>query len=213
MSEKGIVNIHGKQYKTVALRTAEFRDSCPASDGWGITTTIIEMTDEKVVVLAQVMKTFDGFGYLVVGSGLAEESRGASKINRTSALENAETSAIGRALSSIGLGGEEYASADEVLRAIEQQEDWEPSPVVQPTITDELVKEEQEDIPDNIVDLVNQNCDKGIELMGTKAYMAWHTKILNNFWGVDTIDALEGDDAYARFYKLQNEKFKGMKNE
>jgi AmiR/NasT family two-component response regulator len=39
-------------------------------------------------------------------------------VNATSALENAETSAIGRALASLGLGGTEFASADEVARAL-----------------------------------------------------------------------------------------------
>jgi hypothetical protein len=43
-------------------------------------------------------------------------------INTTSALENAETSSIGRALACLSLGGSEYASANEVENAISQQE-------------------------------------------------------------------------------------------
>ena len=50
----------------------------------------------------------------LLATGYAEEVRAASKINATSALENAETSAIGRCLSALGFGGQEYASADEV---------------------------------------------------------------------------------------------------
>jgi hypothetical protein len=57
-----------------------------------------------------------------IATGYAEEHRTASQINRTSALENCETSAIGRALANFGLGGGEYASADEVANAINQQE-------------------------------------------------------------------------------------------
>jgi hypothetical protein len=57
----------------------------------------------------------------VIATGYAEEVRTASKINRTSALENAETSAVGRALAFFGLGGSEIASADEVANAITQQ--------------------------------------------------------------------------------------------
>ena len=45
---------------------------------------------------------------------MAEEIRGQGLVNTTSALENAETSAIGRALSSLGLAGGEYASANEM---------------------------------------------------------------------------------------------------
>ena len=56
-----------------------------------------------------------------IATGYAEEVRTASKINRTSALENAETSAVGRALAFFGLGGSEIASADEVANAIQQQ--------------------------------------------------------------------------------------------
>ena len=48
----------------------------------------------------------------------AEENRSFGKINKTSALENAETSAVGRALAFLGLGGSEIASADEVSTAI-----------------------------------------------------------------------------------------------
>jgi deoxycytidylate deaminase len=57
----------------------------------------------------------------VISTGYAEEVRSASKINRTSALENAETSAVGRALAFFGMGGSEIASADEVANAISQQ--------------------------------------------------------------------------------------------
>tara|TARA_R110000737_G_scaffold167182_1_gene194036 strand:+ start:324 stop:914 length:591 start_codon:yes stop_codon:yes gene_type:complete len=53
--------------------------------------------------------------------GHAEEHRNASNINKTSALENAETSAVGRALAFAGWAGDEIASADEVAAAINQQ--------------------------------------------------------------------------------------------
>ncbi len=46
-------------------------------------------------------------------------------MKRTSALENAETSAIGRALAACGFAGTEYASADEVANAISQQKEQE----------------------------------------------------------------------------------------
>ena len=64
------------------------------------------------------IKTKDGF---IVATGHAEEVRTASMINKTSALENCETSAIGRALASFGLAGTEFASANEVQQAISNQ--------------------------------------------------------------------------------------------
>jgi hypothetical protein len=107
------VNIHGKQYLTVAERVATFRDDHP---DWGIHTDIVSNAD--VVVIKAMVINPEGF---VLGTGYAEEVRGSSNINKTSALENCETSAIGRALASVGYGGEQYASANEVSDAILQQ--------------------------------------------------------------------------------------------
>ena len=112
----GTVNIRGKEYKTVALRVSEFREQCPAKDGWAILTEIVDRTAEDVVVKAMILHKD-----CVVATGYAEEVRQSSQINRTSALENCETSAIGRALAAFGLGGSEYASANEVTNAIHQQ--------------------------------------------------------------------------------------------
>ena len=116
------VNIHGKEYRTVAERInlfySTYKDKITA-----ITTEIIK--DEKNIV--QVKATISAKDkienptFFVFGNGFAEEDRTKGRINSTSALENCETSAIGRALASIGLGGEEYASANEVQNAIHQQ--------------------------------------------------------------------------------------------
>lgn len=145
--ETGVVNIRGKEYRTVALRVTEFREQCPAKDGWAILTEIVERTDEFVVVKAII-----AHDQLVVATGFAEEQRSASQINRTSALENCETSAIGRALAAFGLGGSEYASANEVANAIHQQT----TPQVRgrmnrkPPAPPALTKEEQEYVTDTL---------------------------------------------------------------
>ena len=109
----GTVKIHGKEYKTVALRIQEFREKHP---DFTIQTELVEANDTLVVMKATI-----SMGPQVIATGYAEEVRTASKINRTSALENAETSAVGRALAFFGLGGSEIASADEVANAISQQ--------------------------------------------------------------------------------------------
>lgn len=109
----GTVKIHGKEYKTVALRIQEFREKHP---DFTIQTELVEANDMLVVMKATI-----SMGPQVIATGYAEEVRTASKINRTSALENAETSAVGRALAFFGLGGSEIASADEVASAISQQ--------------------------------------------------------------------------------------------
>ena len=118
MSESGIISIRGRAYKTVALRVSEFRETHSIDDGWAIVTEQLSADDDCVKVCASILHP-DG---RQVATGLAEEKRSASQINRTSALENCETSAIGRALAAAGYGGSEYASANEVENAIQQQE-------------------------------------------------------------------------------------------
>lgn len=112
--QTGIIDIRGKAYKSVALRVSEFREAHPK---WPLITEIVARDDDCVVVLAKVI---DDCG-ITLATGHAEEYRKASQINRTSALENAETSAIGRALAALGFGGTEFASANEVENAIHQQ--------------------------------------------------------------------------------------------
>jgi hypothetical protein len=120
LKDTGVVNIHGKDYKTVAKRVDEFRKE--HADKLSIITSIIDRDEETVVMKAEIQ---DENGR-VIATGYAEEKRTASQINRTSALENCETSAIGRALANFGLGGGEYASADEVANAIQQQAEAQP---------------------------------------------------------------------------------------
>ena len=113
--DTGVVNIHGREYQTVALRVQNFRETYGSS--LSLTTEIISR-DEECVVMKATITSDDG---RVIATGHAEEKRSASQINKTSALENAETSAIGRALAALGLGGTEFATADEVANAIHQQ--------------------------------------------------------------------------------------------
>lgn len=112
----GIVNIRGKEYQTVALRVQTFREKFP---DYGLRTRIINADENFVTMAAEIWN-----GDFLVATGHAEEKRGSSNINKTSALENCETSAIGRALASLGLGGTEFASANEVQNAIHQQSDF-----------------------------------------------------------------------------------------
>ena len=107
------VNIHGKDYLTVAERIDMFRKDHP---DYGVHTDLISNAD-----LVVVKATITNENGREIGSGYAEEVRGSTNINKTSAVENCETSAIGRALASCGYGGEQYASANEVSDAITQQ--------------------------------------------------------------------------------------------
>jgi len=111
------VKIHDKSYRTVAERINEFRHEYPH---YTIETQLIKADEGMVVMKALIMN-----GDVLIATGYAEEERGSSNINKTSALENAETSAVGRALAFFGLAGTEIASADEVATAITQQKEKE----------------------------------------------------------------------------------------
>jgi len=120
------VKIHNKDYWTVAERIAKFREEHPY---WTIETQLISHDDEKIIMKALVFSDKsvieDVSEMTLVATGYSEEFRASSKINETSALENAETSAVGRALAFYGLAGTEIASADEVAAAVTQQREKE----------------------------------------------------------------------------------------
>ena len=107
------VKIHGKDYKTVAERVAEFHKE--HKENKSIITEIIQFKDGIVVVKAAIKIGENVF------TGHAYEDIGSTKINTTSALENCETSAIGRALASAGYIATEFASADELVNALSKQ--------------------------------------------------------------------------------------------
>lgn len=112
------VDIKGKQYATVNERLKAFRKMYP--DGF-IRTKLISDEDGKAVIQAEV-----GYYNLptdrehIIGTGTAYEVQGSSFINKTSYIENCETSAVGRALGMAGFGIEgSIRSADEMLGAEE----------------------------------------------------------------------------------------------
>ena len=112
----GIVSIHGKEYATVAYRLQLFREINPN----GHIVTTLESDDGTTIVMRT--EIYLNEYEMPTATGWAEEVRGSSNINKTSALENCETSAVGRALGFAGYGSaESIASADEVTVAIERQ--------------------------------------------------------------------------------------------
>ena len=119
-TESGKVNIKGKWYTKVDKRVEIFRKHF-AEDG-RINTEIVTSNLELVCMKATAHSCENG-QWRELGTGHAEEYRGENFINKTSALENCETSAIGRCMSNIGLHGGEYASAEEVDNAINNKEE------------------------------------------------------------------------------------------
>ncbi len=109
------VDVKGKNYSMVSARVQAFRKLCPEG---AITTEILSIDGERVVMRATIT---DESGR-VLSTGTAFEEKGASFINKTSFVENCETSAVGRALGLLGIGSEEQmCSADELVNAIMNQ--------------------------------------------------------------------------------------------
>lgn len=110
-------NIRGKQYVEVNERIKFFRQE-KKYDGWGIRTEFPIIDDTQCLCLCTIT-TPDGN---VVAQGHAHEEKGSSNINKTSYVENCETSAVGRALAILGIGIDtSIASANEVQEAIAKQ--------------------------------------------------------------------------------------------
>ena len=111
------VNIKGKDYVMVNERIKELKRLYP---DYSIVTEI-EHFEDKMCVIKATITNADGF---VLATGTAYEKEGSSNINRTSYIENCETSAIGRALGFCGIGIDtSIASYEEVATAIMQQEE------------------------------------------------------------------------------------------
>lgn len=108
------VNIHSKEYKSVNIRIKVFREFFP---NYSLTSDILLYSDNACRVKASVISP----AHRVMATGHAEEDKNTNHINKTSMLENCETSAWGRALANFGLQGDELASANEVERALAKE--------------------------------------------------------------------------------------------
>lgn len=112
-----MIIVKDKPYAQVNDRVTAFRKMCP---GGSITTEIISLENGVATMMATVM---DEEGR-ILSTGLAQEKETSSFINKTSFIENCETSAVGRALGFIGIGIDtSIASAEEMKNAQENQND------------------------------------------------------------------------------------------
>lgn len=109
------IEFKGKGYAQVNERVKAFRMICPNG---AITTEIVDLSDGVVTMKATIIEE-DG---TILATGFAQEKESASYINKTSFIENCETSAVGRALGFAGIGIDgSMCSADELANALNNQ--------------------------------------------------------------------------------------------
>ena len=115
MTKLKTINIKGKKYVEVNERLKYFRSNYP---NHSLLSEITHIDSEMVVVRTQIIDPEDR----ILASGHAHEEKSASFINKTSYVENCETSSWGRCLANFGIGiDESVASANEVDIAIKKQ--------------------------------------------------------------------------------------------
>lgn len=108
------VNIKGKEYVTVAERVKAFHELYPNGS---IKTELLSVPESNRIVFRTAV-TPDEENATRVFTGYASESIGDGFINKASALENAETSSVGRALGFANIGiVDSIASVDEINKA------------------------------------------------------------------------------------------------
>lgn len=111
-----MANFNLDDYETVESRIKRFYSDHP--DGAIHADLISDPADLKVVVV----KAYVYVGDRLVGTGLAFEKAGEGYVNKTSHLENCETSAIGRALANFNYSGDKRPSREEMQKASQPSE-------------------------------------------------------------------------------------------
>lgn len=125
-------DVKGKQYAEVNQRIKAFRMLYPEGT---IETQILSIDNGICIMKATISTTrvlYDAKEdkissvKTILGTGTAYEKENSTFINKTSYIENCETSAVGRALAMCGIGIDtSIASKEEVENAIKQQEEEE----------------------------------------------------------------------------------------
>jgi hypothetical protein len=110
------VSFNPADYASVQERLPLFWKDCPRGR---IITEFVVDDGTRIVMKASLFATYED--HHPTTTGFAEEVRGSSNVNKTSAVENCETSAIGRALANYQYqGAKNRASLEEIVKVYRQ---------------------------------------------------------------------------------------------
>lgn len=150
------ITVKGKEYVMVNERIKAFRQVFPLGT---IATEILEDTGERATV-----KAYAYDGDILLATGHAYEVKNSSYINKTSYIENCETSAVGRCLGFLGIGCDDsLASAEEVKNAIEAQDAIKAEEVARKKLTPARVKAFRTWLKENGIDEAKMLAGIGLE--------------------------------------------------
>ena len=147
------IEIHGKKYVTVNERVKFLRENHPDHS---IVTDIVTATEQMAIINCKII---DKEGR-VISTGHAFEVVSDKGINKTSHLENCETSAVGRALGFLGIGIDGgIASLDEIINA--STSEYIQRLVMGSSISDE----DREKIEDNLLTMTAEDANRVIKFL------------------------------------------------
>lgn len=187
--------VKGKDYAEVPQRVKAFRSLFPEGT---ISTEMISNENGVCIFRATVSN-----GETILGVGTAYEKEDSSYINKTSYIENCETSAVGRALGFSGFGiDKSIASAEEVANAILNQEQDKAAPKGKRSS-----KKEEPDMSGTIEDTPSavtklKAMISELERMGATAFM----DELKQVYGIGRVEDIKKID-YRTIVDLANQKY------
>lgn len=182
------IDVKGKPYVEVNERIKYFRTNFK---DWSLESDLISL-DNGVCVMKATVRNPEG---VIKATGYAYEKEGSTFINKTSYIENCETSAWGRALGNLGIGVDtSIASAEEVLNASLNQET--------PQKNDDFVP-----------DVIKKQEAKGtISLEDAITELQKYTDTTNAFkYFNNTVDKVNDKTAFRKEYQKYYNKLKGEK--
>lgn len=157
------MDIKGKNYAPVQERITAFRKLYPTGS---ILTELVSNENGVCIFRATVGFTDEQGNFTILGQGSAYEKEGSSYINKTSYVENCETSATGRALGMAGIGiDESVASFEEVANAMANQGQ---------TDLDEPITEKQ-------LELIKKIAEKDGKTLNDEEMRKWTKKQASDF--------------------------------